>query len=161
MKLIVANSINGVIGKDGKIPWEQPEDLKRFKKLTNNSYVIMGKNTYNSIGKPLKNRINLILSKTIEKVEGAFVFKSIDELTIWLSNQELAFPKIKKNVFVIGGEKIYKGFLDRGLITSIIQTVINKDYEGDSFFNFDKKGFYLLFEENEGETTFKIWTKDN
>jgi dihydrofolate reductase len=160
MKLIVANSENGVIGKNGKIPWESPKDLERFKRLTDNSYVIMGRKTFESIGKPLKNRINIILSKTIEKIDGAYVFKNINDVLIWLSNQKIAFPKMEQKVFVIGGEEIYKQFLEKNLIDAIYQTIVkNNECKGDSFFKFNEDKFEPLVKDETKDEIFYIWVK--
>ena len=79
LSLIVAVSKNGFIGKDGSLPWQISEDLKRFRKITSNSVVIMGKNTYLSIGKALPNRENIIVSTTLKSADGCTIVRSLDE----------------------------------------------------------------------------------
>ena len=79
VSLIVAVSTNGFIGKDGSLPWQISEDLKRFRKITSNSVVIMGKNTFLSIGKPLPNRENIVVSTTLKSADGCEIVRSLDE----------------------------------------------------------------------------------
>ena len=69
IKLITAYDKNKLIGVDNKLPWDLPEDLKHFKKSTLNKTIIMGKNTYLSLKKPLPNRVNIVISRTLEKTE--------------------------------------------------------------------------------------------
>ena len=99
---IVAFSENLVIGVDNDLPWHLPNDLKYFKKRTTNHTIIMGRNTYESIGKPLPNRQNIIISPNPNyKVDGARVFESI-EMAI-----QYCESKAKDEVFFIGGAQIY------------------------------------------------------
>jgi len=159
INLIVANSQNGVIGKDNHLPWDNSEDLKRFKNFTQNSYVIMGRKTFDSIGKPLDGRINLVLSKTKNKIPGARVFGRFEDVIVWLGNQEIAFPKVSLKAFVIGGEEIYKQFLDKDRIVKIYQTVIKSNVDGDAFFDFDKDKWETSSKEINEKEDFLIWTK--
>ena len=97
--IIVAKSNNGIIGKDGDLPWRIPEDLKRFKRLTTGNIVVMGRKTYDSIGRPLPNRKNIVISRnTSLKIEGVEVEQ--DLIDVLKRNQE-------ENVYVIGGGQIY------------------------------------------------------
>lgn len=97
--IIVAKSNNGIIGKDGDLPWQLPEDLKRFKRLTTGNIVVMGRKTYDSIGRPLPNRKNIVISRnTSLKIEGVEVEQ--DLIDVLKRNQE-------ENVYVIGGGQIY------------------------------------------------------
>ena len=124
MKLIIiaALSRNRVIGKDGKIPWHIPEDLKRFKRLTKGHSVLMGRKSFESLGKPLPERRNVVLtSKTIPDVE---TYASIDAALQELVGQD--------NVFVIGGGEIFKQTLER--VHEWNLTHIDMEYEGDAFF---------------------------
>ena len=78
ISIIAAVSKNGVIGVDNKLPWNLPEDLKRFKELTTNNVVIMGRKTYESIGKPLPNRINIVITRNEDfSVPGVLTAKSL------------------------------------------------------------------------------------
>jgi len=97
--IIVAKSNNGIIGKDGDLPWRLPEDLKRFKRLTTGNIVVMGRKTYDSIGRPLPNRKNIVISRNMSlKIEG--VDDEHDLVDVLKRNQE-------ENVYVIGGGQIY------------------------------------------------------
>lgn len=97
--IIVAKSNNGIIGKDGDLPWRLPEDLKRFKRLTTGNIVVMGRKTYDSIGRPLPNRKNIVISRnTLLKIDGVEV--EYDLIDVLKRNQE-------ENVYVIGGGQIY------------------------------------------------------
>jgi len=97
--IIVAKSNNGIIGKDGDLPWRLPEDLKRFKRLTTGNIVVMGRKTYDSIGRPLPNRKNIVISRNMSLIiEGVDV--EHDLVDVLKRNQE-------ENVYVIGGGQIY------------------------------------------------------
>ena len=131
LSLIVAVSNNGFIGKNGSLPWQISEDLKRFRKITSNSVVIMGKNTFSSIGKALPNRENVIVSTTLKSANGCFIVRSLDE-AINLAKE--IFPN--KDIFLIGGYAIYKSgeiFAD-----TLYLTKVDIEVEGDvSLPNFD------------------------
>ena len=136
--LIVAFDNNRGIGRENKLPWHFPEDLKYFSKLTRgngNNAIIMGKNTWESIpNKPLKERDNLILSTTLDIEENtpknSYVksFNSIDKLEDFCNNQKY------DEVWIIGGSKIYNLFIDQNKIKYIYATLIDKKYECDCFF---------------------------
>ena len=143
VNLIVANSTNGVIGKDGKMPWDIPEELKRFKKLTLGHVVIMGRKTYESIGRALKGRCNLVLSKKELNLDDAYVFSNAVEALKFASKEA---PN--KEVFIIGGASIYFTFLSLGLVDRIYQTVVKKEMEGDCFFDFNKNDWEIVKEES-------------
>lgn len=104
INIIVAASENNVIGVDNRLPWHLPADLKYFKQLTTGHAIIMGRKTFDSIGKPLPNRRNLVItkSKTFSH-EGITVVNSIDNAIEACETEE--------NVFVIGGETIYAQML--------------------------------------------------
>lgn len=127
--LIAAVAKNGIIGNKNKLPWNIPEDLKRFKELTNGKAVLMGSRTYESIvgylGKPLPNRTNIVLAgdANIAFPEGVFVYKSIPEA--------LAAHK-DKDIFVIGGGMVYKQMID--LADTLYITHVDKEVEGDVSF---------------------------
>lgn len=95
--IIVAMSPERVIGLDGKIPWHYPADLKRFKELTTGTTVIMGRLTYESVGRPLPNRRNIVISRTNVEKEGIETFKTIDD----------ALATCEGDVWFIGGARIY------------------------------------------------------
>jgi len=122
--LIAACSKNRVIGGDGKLLWHLPEDLKRFKSLTTGNPIVMGRKTYESIGKALPGRLNIILTKNRDfKADNCLIYNNIyDLLEIYQQS----------NLFVIGGGEIYKMFLP--FADKIELTLIDKDFEGDTFF---------------------------
>lgn len=124
MKLAIIAAIgrNRVIGKNGKLPWHISEDLKRFKRLTSGHTVMMGRKTWESLGKPLSNRRNVVLtSKTIPGVES---YATLEAALEALKNQT--------KVFVIGGAQAYAESLQRA--DELFLTFVDKDVEGDAFF---------------------------
>ena len=123
INIIVAMSKNRVIGNNNTLIWHLPEDLKRFKALTTGNTIVMGRKTYESIGKPLPNRRSIIITRdTNYKVDGCEVVNSLEE-ALELSNN---------NCFIIGGGEIYRQALDKA--DRIYLTRINKDFEGDTTF---------------------------
>ena len=125
ISIIAAVSNNGVIGVDNKLPWDLPEDLKRFKELTTGNVVIMGRKTYESIGKPLPNRINIVITRNKD-------FFVPDVLTANSLNSALLKAGGNKDIFIIGGGEIYKqsmGFADKLYITEV-----DMEVEGDTKF---------------------------
>ena len=108
IKLICAISKNNVIGNENKLPWNLSEDLKRFKKLTSNNLVVMGRKTFDSIGRPLPNRKNIVLSNNSNlEIDGVEVFNSPDEvISLYKEKPE------KKDMYIIGGTFVYKLFLE-------------------------------------------------
>lgn len=115
----------GVIGIDNKMPWHIPEELKYFKKITENSIIIMGKNTYVSIGTPLSKRINIIVSSQSESLysSNVYVRNTLDEaldLAYYLGLKE------QKNIFIIGGASIYEQTIP--YITKAYITVLDVSY---------------------------------
>ena len=103
VSLIVAVSTKWFHRKRWFPPWQISEDLKRFRKITSNSVVIMGKNTFLSIGKPLPNRENIVVSTTLKSADGCEIVRSLDEA---INSSKENFPN--KDIFLIGGYAIYK-----------------------------------------------------
>ena len=138
--LIAALSENRVIGNNGKIPWHIPEDLKRFRKLTLEHPVIMGRKTYESIGKPLEKRTNFVVTRNKEfNPEGIVISYSIEEAIEKACRKsspiEEAIEKAeeyKKEIYIIGGEEIYRQTID--LATKLRLTEVKGEYEGDAYF---------------------------
>ena len=142
VRMIVAKSKNNVIGKDNKLPWSIPEELKLFKTLTTNNVVLMGRKTYESIGKELPNRVNVVISRN--KMDGIICFDSIEKALIQLKED---YPD--KVIYVIGGEAIYEYAHD--YCDEIIVSEINVEVEGDAFFNQSwLDNFYLYDSKNMG-----------
>ena len=136
--IIVAKSNNGIIGKDGDLPWRIPEDLKRFKRLTTGNIVVMGRKTYDSIGRPLPNRKNIVISRnTSLKIEGVEVEQ--DLIDVLKRNQE-------ENVYVIGGGQIYVDALP--LTEKLEITEVDVELVGDtSFPEIDSSQWKEIFRE--------------
>lgn len=125
IKIISALSSNFVIGNDGKIPWFIKGELKRFKDLTLNHNVVMGRKTYDSIGKILEQRNNIIISKNSSLIiKDAKVVSSFEDA--------LTVCDTSKDIFIIGGSKIYEIALSYS--EYLILTIIHKKFKGDTFF---------------------------
>jgi|SRR6185312_7522701 len=121
---VVATSENHVIGKDNKLLWYLPNDLKHFKEITAGHTVIMGRKTYESVGKPLPRRRNIIITRQQITIEGCEVVNSIEAA--------LALCEGEPEVFIVGGAEIYRQSLH--LTDRIYLTIVHKNFEGDSFF---------------------------
>lgn len=131
ISIIVAKSSNNVIGYENKLPWRIPEDLKLFKRLTMGKAIVMGRKTFESIGRPLPGRHNIILTRnTSFQAEGCVVVYSLDEAlsaAAAYSNENQ-----QQEVMIIGGAEIFEESLP--LATCIYLTNIPRDFEGDAFF---------------------------
>jgi dihydrofolate reductase len=129
ISLIVACDKNFCIGKDNQLLYHIPEDLRYFKQKTLDKVVIMGRNTYQSIGKPLPNRTNIVLTKDATfSPDGCYIYDSIDDII----HEYNSYALPDEEVFVIGGQSIYEQFLphaDRLYITHI-----DHEFEADSYF---------------------------
>lgn len=132
--IIAACDKNGLIGINNKMPWHLPEDLKHFRNLTVNNTVIMGKKTFESIGTVLDDRINIIISSTLNKdVEqnNLYIVRSIEEA---LEKAAL----FDNDNYIIGGGKIYQQFLDLKKVDEIKLTIVKKEYpKGDTYFPYN------------------------
>ena len=130
LSLIVAMDKNNLIGYDNQIPWSIPEDLSLFKEITSNGILIMGRRTFESIGRPLPNRVNVILTKNKNfRHDGIFTFNTPDG-ALNFANQ--ISKKDNKKIFIIGGSFIYNTFLP--LIDEIHLSIIEGDFKGNIFF---------------------------
>ena len=126
ISLIVALSSNRVIGLDNKMPWHLSADLKRFKQITMGNPIIMGRKTFESIGKPLPGRSNIIISHNTDyQQDGCLVFGSLDA-ALRHACMESA------RVFVIGGASLYEALLP--LADELYLTEIQQEFAGDTFF---------------------------
>lgn len=141
---IVAYSKNRVIGHQGGIPWYIPDDLKRFKCITWGGVVAMGRKTFESIGRPLPNRTNIVLTK----------YKSISpntEISVCDSIEQLIqgyhrCPNPDHNLFIIGGSEIFKQTLP--YVDKIIATEIDMDYPGDTYYPEIPKDFVRTYSQH-------------
>ena len=166
INLIVAYDKNYYIGKDNKLLWNIPDDLKKFKETTTGKIVVMGRKTYESIGRVLPNRINVVLSDNEEFI-GTLPVKNIfleNKLRVYNSFDTL-IEKLKElsegeEVFIIGGRSIYKQFIDKDLIDYLYISEIKKSYEGDVKFPFvDFKKYSLIHKKDYKEFVFKKYKK--
>src|ERR1700679_530157 len=137
--IVVATSENHVIGKDNQLLWHMPGDLKHFKNITSGHTVIMGRKTYDSVGKPLPKRRNIIITRQPITIDGCEVVNSIESA--------LALCKSEGEVFIVGGAEIYKQSLK--LTDRIYLTIVHKEFDGDSFFpEIDKAAWKEVSREN-------------
>lgn len=121
---IVATDDRRVIGHRGALPWHHPEDLKFFKRTTLGHPVLMGRTTFESIGRPLPGRHNLVLSRTLAPREGITVLRDLAELEATCPGEE--------RIFVIGGAQVYAELLPR--CDELFLTRVAGEHEGDAFF---------------------------
>ncbi|MFD1777435.1 dihydrofolate reductase [Fredinandcohnia salidurans] len=159
ISLLVAMDKNQLIGKDNDLPWRLPADLAYFKRVTMGHPIIMGRKTYDSIGRPLPGRENIIVTRdTSYEAEGCKVIHSIEEI-VKMNEQT------DQELFVIGGAEIFKEILphsDRLYITEI-----NEEFKGDTYFSaFDKVEWKVISEEkgiknekNPYDYTFLVYEK--
>ena len=126
--LVVAAARNGVIGRDGDMPWRLSSDLKRFKSITMGQPIIMGRKTWESIGRPLPGRLNIVITRQADyNASGASVVRSLDE-AIEIGQKAAG----EGDVFIVGGGEIYKEAIGLGEILHV--THVEVEVEGDAFF---------------------------
>jgi len=125
ISIIVARARNGVIGNRNSLPWDIPEDMAYFKAVTTGKPIIMGKKTFESIGKALPGRKNIVLTRSGElSTEGCFTAETMDEAIMLAEGAE--------EIMVIGGASVYTQFLP--LAQRVYLTAIDQDFIGDAFF---------------------------
>ena len=132
--LIAAVDENNGIGLNGSIPWYIPSELKHFKDTTMGKTIAMGGNTFRSLGKPLSGRKNIVLSRKMNNADGAMVFSQIEEMITYLLS-------LNEDVFIIGGEEMYREFLSRDLVDNLIISHVSGTHNCDTFlppFDFSK-----------------------
>jgi dihydrofolate reductase len=127
LKILVAFDENRVIGKNNTLIWHLPADLKRFKALTTGHVIIMGRKTFESIGKPLPNRTTIVISRQADlQIEGAIITHSVEEAIL------KAKSLTREDIFIVGGAEIYA--LSLPLADQILVTQLHDIFEGDAFF---------------------------
>ena len=140
VSIIVAMAENGVIGKDNDLPWRLPADLKHFKQTTTGHSIIMGRKTYESIGRPLPKRRNIVITRNAEwKAEGVEVANSLAAA--------LEMCREEKEVFVIGGGSIYALAFEENLVDKAYVTLVHEEFEGDTYFELPDKAAWVVTEE--------------
>ena len=151
INIIAAVGKNYELGLNNKLLWNIPNDLKYFKENTKNKTVVMGRKTYESIGKPLPNRKNIVLTKQNKKIENVEIINDYKKVL-----------QLNDDIFIIGGEQIYKVFIPYA--DNIYLTEINESKEADSYFPKFNKNLYtkeIIKEEkyNDLEYKFVIYRK--
>ena len=125
--IIAAIAKNNALGKNNDLIWHLPADLKRFKKITSGHFILMGRNTFESIGKPLPNRTTIIITRNKEYYkDGCLIAHSLEEAIELASSEE--------QLFIIGGAQIYKETLAKGLADQLDITLVHQEFEADAFF---------------------------
>ena len=130
VSIIVATSNNNVIGVNNSLPWNLKTDLAHFKNYTSNKIIVMGRKTYESIGRPLPNRINLIVSNTIKEINGAELFKNTEDAIN--KAKELCINKNLDEIIIIGGGYLFRDTLS--ITNKLVLTKVDCNIEGDVFY---------------------------
>ncbi|MBL4643597.1 MAG: dihydrofolate reductase [Flavobacteriaceae bacterium] len=125
--IIAAIANNNALGRDNDLIWHLPADLKRFKKVTSGHHILMGRNTFESIGKPLPNRTTVIITRNSDyKAEGCIVVDSIEKA--------IDVAKEDEQIFIIGGAQIYKQTIASNLVDQLDITKVHHAFDADVFF---------------------------
>jgi dihydrofolate reductase len=125
--VIAAIASNNALGKDNDLIWHLPADLKRFKKVTTGHYILMGRNTFESIGRPLPNRTTIIITRNKNYFkEGCLVANSLE--------QAIEMAKPAAQIFIIGGAQIYKETIAKDIAVQLDITLVHHRFEADVFF---------------------------
>jgi dihydrofolate reductase len=143
-KAIAAMSLNRVIGAGNKIPWHLPEDFRWFKQLTTGNVIVMGRKTFESIGKPLPNRETIVLSRSQFSFPGVRTISDPGEIDLAAESRE---------VFICGGAQVYAQALPR--CSDLYLTLVKREVDGDAFFPAFEERFQLA-EEIRDTPDFKI-----
>ena len=139
LALVVACAENRVIGRDGDLPWRLPDDLRRFRRLTTGHAILMGRRTWESLGRPLPERRNVVVTQARIEVAGVEAFSSLGAALEAVADDP--------EPFVIGGEALYAAALPQA--TRIHRTSVHAAVEGDAFFpEVDWKEWKRVFEEH-------------
>jgi dihydrofolate reductase len=147
VKAIAAMSLNRVIGAGNKIPWHLPEDFKWFKKMTTGQVIVMGRKTFESIGKPLPNRTTIVLTRSATPIPGVQIISDLSQL----SPQHLALAG--RELFICGGAQLYQQALPS--CSDLYLTLVKREVQGDTFFPAFETQFELV-EEVMDNSEFKI-----
>ena len=155
---MAADENNG-IGKNNQLLCHLPADLKYFKNLTTHHAILMGRKTFESIGKPLPNRTNIIISRSDLNIEGTYCFKSIDEGISFAKSQN------ETELFIIGGDSIYQQSMD--VLNTVYLTRIHHSFEADAFFpalqeeywQLNQNEFHAADEKNKFDFSFQTYNR--
>ncbi len=162
---LVAMAQNRVIGVNNDLPWSLPEDLKHFKEYTLDKPIIMGRKTFESIGRPLPKRLNIVISQSIPEIKGAHVFNNVDEAIQFASNYNKN-KNFEDEVIVIGGAQIFNETIMH--MKKLVLTKVNCEIDGDVYYpkinldNFSKRKIanHPKNEENQFDFSIDIYEKN-
>jgi dihydrofolate reductase len=145
LKILVAFDENRVIGKNNTLIWHLPADLKRFKALTTGHVIIMGRKTFESIGKPLPNRTSIVISRQADlQIEGAIIAHSVEEAIL------KAKSITREDIYIVGGAEIYA--LSLPLADQILVTQLHDIFDGDAYFPEIPADIFEITEKERGIT---------
>jgi len=149
IKILVACDENRVIGKDNQLIWHLPADLKRFKSLTTGHVILMGRKTYESIGKPLPNRTTIVITRQVDfQAEGTITAHSVEEAIL------KAKSLTREDIFIVGGAEIYS--LSLAMADQLLVTQLHDIFEGDAFFPEISADTWEIVDRERGVTDEKI-----
>ncbi len=158
LAIIVARAENDAIGIDNRLPWRLSSDLRRFKALTTGHTIVMGRKTFESLGRLLPNRRHIVVTNNLFwKAEGVEVVHSLEEALAFAGDP----------VFLIGGASLYQEALAKDLVDTVYETLVHADVDGDTFLPFQPTPHWQLAdleacqadERNEFAYTFRTWTR--
>lgn len=131
--VIAAIAKNNALGKNNDLIWHLPADLKRFKQVTTGHYILMGRNTFESIGRPLPNRTTIIITRNKNYFkDGCLIAHSLE--------QAIEMAKEESQIFIIGGAQIYKETIEKNIADQLDITLVHQEFEADVYFpEIDKK----------------------
>tara|TARA_B100000131_G_C18029309_1_gene577769 strand:- start:197 stop:703 length:507 start_codon:yes stop_codon:yes gene_type:complete len=161
---LVAMAKNRVIGVNNDLPWNLPDDLNHFKQYTLNKPIVMGRKTFESIGKPLPQRINIVISRSLSEIEGVNVFSEVED-GIAFANQYNEEHQLEDEVIIIGGAQIFNETLP--MMNRLVLTQVDCEIAGDVFYpeidmhNFSRKNVsrHLKNEKNQFDFSIDLYEK--
>ena len=156
---LVAMAKNRVIGVNNDLPWNLPDDLNHFKKYTLNRPIVMGRKTFESIGKPLPQRTNIVISRSLLEIDGVNVFSEVED-GIAFANQYNEKNQLEDEVIIIGGAQIFNETLP--IMNRLVLTQVDCEIAGDVFYpeinmnNFIRKNISKHFKDEKNQFDFSI-----
>ncbi|MEX0649499.1 MAG: dihydrofolate reductase [Candidatus Andersenbacteria bacterium] len=157
--IIAALDKDGVIGHNNTIPWDIPEERKLFRELTTGNVVVMGRKTFESIGKPLPDRINIVVSRTVSSIPGTEVYPSLEQALE-------AAKAYQKDIFIIGGAQIYEQALELPEVDTMYLSYLHDPYaphtseKAVTFFPpFSERDWHITKEQPHKTFTLKVYQR--
>ncbi|WP_425639229.1 dihydrofolate reductase [Algoriphagus yeomjeoni] len=142
ISLIAALATNNVIGKENGLVWRLPDDFRRFKRLTSDHFILMGRKTFESLGKPLPHRTHIVITrnKDYKVPEGHYVFENVEKAFVFCQKRDI------EHLYVIGGGEIYRQTLP--MADELVLTEVEASPDGDTHFpEFNKENWKITFSE--------------